>query len=551
MLAKVDEKQYEASEKEAYNEGCLEVVANEDLSSESITSISPNPFSDPKVAKYYEEVYEGCKYECREAFDPLFEWDIQEESKLRKRLDVRVALVSCVMFVALQIDRGNLAQAVSDNMLDDLNLTTADYNLANTVFSVSFLAAELPSQLISKWLGPDRWIPTQMILWSIVATSQAALRGRSSLLVCRSLIGILEGGFIPDLVLWLSYFYTSRELTLRLSWFWTTLSLTQIVTALLAAGILNMRGIAGWAGWQWLFLIEGLITLLIGIASIFLMVPSAAQTKAPWRPNGWFDEREVKIVVNRVLRDDPSKGDMSNRQALTLGMIWKSLSDYDLWPIYIIGFLAYIPTQTANTYLTLTLRLLNYTTFQTNLLTIPPTVIHIITLLLITWLSERLNERSIVSLLVPMVQIPLIAVLRWWKGSMINSWGTWAVCTLFIGLSPYIHAICVSWASRNSNSIRSRSVSAALYNMFVQVGSIVASNIYRPDDAPLYHRGNLNLFILSVAMIPLLIMTKAYYVFANKRRDRKWKEMTVEEREQYVNYSTDQGNKRLDFRFDS
>jgi len=100
------------------------------------------------------------------------------------------------MFFSLQVDRGNLAQAVSGTLLKDLKLNTNDYNLGNTVFRVSFLLAELPSQLVSKKLGPDVWIPTQMVLWSIVAMAQAALTGRQSFLITRALIGILEVRFM-------------------------------------------------------------------------------------------------------------------------------------------------------------------------------------------------------------------------------------------------------------------------------------------------------------------------------------------------------------------
>ena len=211
------------------------------------------------------------------------------------------------------------------------------------------MAAEVPSQLVSKKLGPDRWIPIQMMLWSIVAAAQAGLNGRSSFYVCRCLIGVLEGGFIPDLVLWLSYFYTSTELPIRLSFFWTALNLTTIVASLLAFGIFHLDNAHGLAGWRWLFLIEvccslclqrylltksqGLMTFAIGVASVFLMPASAVQTKTWFRPKGWFTDREVKIVVNRVLRDDPSKGDMHNRQAITIRRLWQSLSDYDLWPV--------------------------------------------------------------------------------------------------------------------------------------------------------------------------------------------------------------------------
>lgn len=143
------------------------------------------------------------------------------------------------------------------------------------------------------------------------------------------------------------------------------------MTSLLAFALLHMDGIHGWAGWRWLFLIEGLITLSIGIASFFLMPASAVQTKAWFRPKGWFNDRETAIVVNRVLRDDPSKGDMHNRQAITPRLLLRALSDFDLWPLYIIGLVAYIPQSPPTKYLTLTLRSLGFDKFQTNLLTIP------------------------------------------------------------------------------------------------------------------------------------------------------------------------------------
>jgi hypothetical protein len=86
-------------------------------------------------------------------------------------------------------------------------------------------------------------------------------------------------------------------------------------------------------GSRWLFLLEGLITLVVGLASFFLMPASAVQTKTWFRPNGWFTDRETAIVVNRVPRDDPSKGDMHNRQAITPRRLWHALQDYDLWPV--------------------------------------------------------------------------------------------------------------------------------------------------------------------------------------------------------------------------
>lgn len=219
------------------------------------------------------------------------------------------------MFFALQLDRGNITQALSDNMLDDLHMNTNDYNTGQTIFYISFLCAELPSQLISKKLGPDNWIPIQMVSWSLVASLQCFLSGRSSFFACRALLGIIEGGFIPDNILYLSYFYTSIELPIRLSFFWVSYQATNIISAFLAFGILRLRGHNGLAGWRWLFAFEGMLTGVIGIVSWFYLPPSPTQTKSWFRgKDGWFNEREEKIMVNRILRDDPSKGDMHNRQ---------------------------------------------------------------------------------------------------------------------------------------------------------------------------------------------------------------------------------------------
>ncbi|KAI1498719.1 major facilitator superfamily domain-containing protein [Biscogniauxia marginata] len=516
--------------------------------SEDDLILDNNPFKDPVIAAHWKQVYEKSSYECRHVYDPTLTWSAEEEKRLVRKLDWHVCLWACVMFFGLQVDRGNLVQVVSDSFLEDLGLNTNDYNVGNTIFLVSFLLAELPSQLISKKIGPDRWIPMQICMWSLVAAFQCFLSGRGSFFATRALLGALEGGFIPDLVLWLSYFYTSRELPIRLSYFWTTLSVTGIITSLLAFALLHMRGIAGWSGWRWLFLIEGLITLLIGVASFFMMPASAVQTKTWFRPNGWFNDREVAIVVNRVLRDDPSKGDMHNRQAITPRRLWNSLKDYDLWPLYILGLVVYIPQSPPSKYNTLIFRNIGFDTFTTNLLTIPASIFHIITLLLITRLSEWLNERSLVSSLQAIWTVPCIIALRWWPGTQTDSWGTYAVVTVLLSY-PYCHAILVAWTSKNSNNVGTRSVSAALYNMSVQTGNIVANFIYADDDKPLYRRGNSVLFAINLFAIVLFILTKFYYMWRNKQRDRIWNALTEQEKADYISNTRLVGSRRLDFRF--
>jgi hypothetical protein len=185
-----------------------------------------------------------------------------------------------------------------------------------------------------------------------------------------------------------------------LSYFWVSLTSTTILGSFLAYGILHLRGVNGWSGWRYLFLIEGAFTLIIGIISFFYLPPSPTQTKGWLRgKNGWFTEREEIIMVNRVLRDDPSKGDMNNRTAVGPRDLWRSLCDYDNWGLYIIGLLSYVPATPPAVYLTLTLKNLGFGTFNSNLLTIPSSILFIINVSIRRLLSIHRILHSNISLL--------------------------------------------------------------------------------------------------------------------------------------------------------
>lgn len=153
-----------------------------------------------------------------------------------------------------------------------------------------------------------------------------------------------------------------------------------------------------------------------------------------------------------------------------------------------------------------------------------------------------------------------------------SRWTTWGILTLLIGkplckfgkeslntslesetnkVNSLAHAIQVGLASRNSNSVRGRTVSAAMYNIFVQIAQVIASNIYRADDAPLYRRGNSILLGLVAYNTVLYIAAKLYYVWRNKSRDKKWAALSDDEKLKYLEKEADSGSRRLDFRFAS
>ncbi|GAA6044188.1 hypothetical protein JCM8097_006445 [Rhodosporidiobolus ruineniae] len=512
--------------------------------------------TSPDLIATVESVYDGpfaaeyapCdKWENLANFDPSFRWTYAEEAKVRRKVDWKIYAWVLVIFLALDIDRGNLSNATADNLLDDLNITQDDYNLAITVQRIAFLLAELPSQMIGKAIGVDVWLPIQITCFSVFAMAQCWMKTRASFIALRFCVALFQGGLIADVVLYTSYWYTSAEMPLRIGLFFTTNFYSVTITSFAAVGLLKMRGICGYTGWQWMFLIEGIFTFCIGVASFFMMAPSPSQTKAKWRPNGYFTDREVKIIVNRVIRDEPQKGEMHNRQALSPRLLWKSLADYDMIPFYGMGLLFEISTNPVSNYFQLSMKSLGFSTAMANLLAVPYTVLGIIFLLGLVALSEAVNNRVWVCMIEQVWLLPLFIALRTLPD--LSPWTAFTISTLCLAV-PYAHAVQVSWIARNSGSVRTRTVSAALYNMSDQIDDIIGANLYVASDAPRYFRANtVCIILICVNIVFLYPGLWLYYTLRNRHKEKLWNAMTEKEQKHYLATTTDEGNRRLDFRF--
>ncbi|EEY20087.1 conserved hypothetical protein [Verticillium alfalfae VaMs.102] len=277
-----------------------------------------------------------------------------------------------------------------------------DLGMDTNVYQISFLFAELPSQMISKKLGPDRWIPFIMCSWSLVSGAQFFLSGQRA----------------------------------------------------------------------------------------------AVQVGNVLRPKGWFNEREEKILVNRILRDDPSKCDMHNRQAINLKMFWHSLCDYELWPIYIFGLLWEIPAGPPDQYLTLTLRNLGFGTFDANLLSIPCQFIGAVMI----WSMCAIRDCHILAIL----SVSTCHARRMGKPKLQFCAHSGCIC------SPL--QVC------------------QLSRVEPPLARVIYSNIYREDDRPEYRRGNRVLVAIACMNICVYIVAKGFYIYKNRSREKKWQAMTEDVR---------------------
>lgn len=319
------------------------------------------------------------------------------------------------------------------------------------------------------------------------------------------------------MMLFMSYFYTGAELPWRVSLFYIANSSTSVIAALLGSALLSIKTDSVPQGWRFMFLIEGAITLVIGIASYFMMPASAVETRKWYRKNGWYTERQEEILVNKVLRDDPNKGDMNNRQPVSLKELIKAFFDYDLVPIYLVRLLTDLSSTPVSAYMALILRHLGFSPIVTNLLTIPQNVLSIITLMTISWFSKRINDRTLAFSILPIWTVSCLIVLRFWSKAQVDIWGTYALLIILLG-APANGPLSITRSSSNSNSVRNRAVSSAVVNMFAM---IIGSNIYRDDDKPLYKRGNVDLIGIAFGSLSMIFIARFYYIWRNKSNKKK------------------------------
>ena len=163
------------------------------------------------------------------------------------------------------------------------------------------------------------------------------------------------------------------------------------------------------------------------------------------------------------------------RQAVDFKGFWYCITDYHMFPIYLIGLSWLLPTVPMNQYLTLILKDAGYGTFTTTLLTIPAYCFFILNLLFWCFLSEKLNERFLLCTVSQIWVLPLLVALEVLPDTR-SPWATWILSAL-IYAEPYVHPLIVAITSRNAGTVRTRTVASALYNMMVQTSNIIGANV--------------------------------------------------------------------------
>ncbi|PWN19886.1 putative Tartarate transporter [Microstroma glucosiphilum] len=426
------------------------------------------------------------------------------------RLKIDLLVLSCIilMFIFLQFDRTSLGQALTDNFRKIAGVSTSDINTGQTLFTLAFVLFEIPANVAIKRFGVHRWLPALMFAWGTVTWCQMFITSKSAFYATRFILAACEAGFIPGAAFYLGQFYSRKEMAFRYALLWSANGIAGAIAGVLALGLLSLSGTGGLFGWQWLFLIEGVLTCAIAVFAALHLPQSphgATSHRVFGRSFAILSEAEAEALSSRAVRDDPTKASQSSRKV--------ALRDFDIlldWRFYghaVSAFLSSIMFTPINTYGPSIIKSLGFAGYTANGLSSVGSVLSLITSLSLAWNSDRTRERG----LHIMTGFLISAVGLLWLAAPPNGVAKgilYAGIVVTQGGMGSVQGINAAWLSEHIQE-RQRPVALASYVMSIQLASFVGSNIFTAAEAPRYSKA---LFICAGCVLGAVLVAGIWKV---------------------------------------
>lgn len=439
-----------------------------------------------------------------------------------------------------------IANAISDNLAADLGFTNDGVNTGVLVYSLIFTIFTLPSNAIVKRIGAHLWIPILMTSWAIVTWAHCLIHDFSGFMAVRVMIGVTEAGFIPACLTYMTGWYKTRELATRLAWFWGIQAFASAFSGLISFGIFRLSGVAGLEGWKWLFLIDGILTHVVGFVAFFYLPANPLKTKGWLRgKSGWFTEREQKIAITRIIRDDLTKKEQD--RPLTWNDAKLAVVDTKLWTHLLITFIGMMTLTPIQNYLPTIIKTAGFSVTESNLLTAPSYIIGLIFSIIIARSSDKHGNVAFHALIGTIWSLIGFIVLEVLPDNS-NRWSLYGAA-LFTASSPSWHGMQIAWMSSNLAPIGKRALALGAVIGAANINGVPGSQIYSNSDAPYFHEGNWVNIGLQIATVFLFLALRFRYSITNSVRAKKWNSLTEEEKKTYTETTTKLGSDRLDFQF--
>ncbi|TVY65202.1 putative transporter [Fusarium oxysporum f. sp. cubense] len=529
--------------------------------SKSITSVEPGPMATTKEHASIDMNYPP------EVAALMREFSGARYNKLMRKLDLRLIPMIAILYLIAYLDRGNIANARLAGLEKDLGMEGDQYNVALTIFFVSYIIFEVPANMALKYLSPRIWITLIAVSWGLVMTLMGIVHSYEGLLAARFMLGgsrswnISCRSILYHHMVFTTRSYVSNRSLLCHCFFgkFSDVKLSGAFSGLLAYAITLMDGIGGLAGWQWIFILEGILTVICGVMAYFTIYNGPDSVS-------WLTDEEKAYIKMKLAYDGNRSGMGASEEGSKKKYIKDAFCDWQVYLSVVIylgisvstyGLVFGLPTivSTLVSHSSIShvsqpriplvdLKLIQgYTDRAAQLMTIPPYVTACILTIIVAHLSDRLKRRGyfIAGALTFALVGFIIAITT--AGNEKLASVTYAGCFIaccgffpaFPGViswlannlaGPYKRAIAMSLQIckispyNNSLSAESRLLIILLVVALGNTGGLIGSNIYRAQEKPRYTTGyGISIGFISIAIIATGVMISVLSL-TNKKRER-------------------------------
>ncbi|KAJ1930146.1 hypothetical protein IWQ60_000551 [Tieghemiomyces parasiticus] len=417
-----------------------------------------------------------------------------------RKIDLRILPLLVVANLFYYLDGIGIGNAKLLNIQESLGLSQMEYSWTLSLLYAGYLIFSMPSNIMLKLTSPSLWLGFVVILGGTLCSCMAAVQSPAALLVLRFLLGGTQSGFQAGVVYYFTLWYHQSELPVRFSIFYAATMVAGAVSGLLAFAIGRMDGLANLASWRWLFLLEGLPLVILGLC--FLFLPNDPESSR------WLDARDKAALVQHHGR--PESGEKHTARSISRADIHAALTSPFTYLHSLILFCIVVPLGSISFLMSTVIHDLGFDDIQAQLFTVPPFLVAAVVMLVSCRLLSRTGEHGLhiaLSAGIGALGFLLLAFLD-------SQAGKYAALFLAAIGSYSIIPVNLGWLTSNILNSSQRAVASAFVTALGNVSGVLAGQMYRKAEATRYLTSHV---CNAGALLVILMVALTFRVFQQRQ----------------------------------
>ncbi|KUL82590.1 hypothetical protein ZTR_10246 [Talaromyces verruculosus] len=311
--------------------------------------------------------------------------------KLIRKVDLRVLPQLVIIYLMSYVDRSNVSNAKLFGMLADLGLSSQDWNVCLSIFFITYAAGGTPSNIALKYFGPKIWLPTLLSLVSLVLVGTGLVNNYAGMAALRVLLGLFEAGVFPGCSFVLTAWYEPGELYRRMAIFYSGDSAAGAFSGLLAYGIGQLDGTWGYRGWRFIYVIEGVFTLLCALSGFYFIYDTPAKVK-------WLSDEEREFLLLRAKFSAGGESGVAEETTFSWKYAGMAMKSFHIYACALIEFTCCVAVYGYSFVLPSIINDLGFSAANAQAMTVPPYVFACIITIFSGWIGDKYRKRMLLVL---------------------------------------------------------------------------------------------------------------------------------------------------------